>query len=410
MRAPVVQLPSDAAGLFFALLSILSPCYISALTSFICALALAHRPRKAAALSSSVHTRRRFLTHAPRCGRACHSPASAYADSNILAGRVSAALRLRVRATLTGPDYQFDWRVCARVGHVCPTLLPSFHYFVFSTPPRLALSLHPLPSFALLHLHPHLPLPSSSRTNERDLRRVLHPALTSSRIPLRAHDPSRPSVPPPLLFRIRRYTRSRYADLRLIHAAAARHAPAPYPALRSADSMPCLPVLSSLSPSLSPCGSPPPPLYLLDLLPHLRPHSFWLSSFPVSLPPPSRASMRRSINAAAPSVELLELPRGARADLRAASLWAPAPARTRPRSARLARDLAPLSSPSLLTHSSDPFPPRPFPRLSFCTRLIVSLSPSLLARSPHARLGAFILILHDTSRLYSPPEIFPERI
>jgi hypothetical protein len=150
-------------------LSILSPCSFPLLhirahvsPSFICALALAHRPRKAAALSSSVHTRRRFLTHAPRCGRACHSPASAYADSDILAGRVSAALRLRVRATLTGPDYQFDWRVCARVGHVCPTLLPSFHYFVFSIPPRLAPSLHLLPSFSLLYLHPHLLLPSSN--------------------------------------------------------------------------------------------------------------------------------------------------------------------------------------------------------------------------------------------------------
>ncbi|KAJ7686157.1 hypothetical protein B0H14DRAFT_2654431 [Mycena olivaceomarginata] len=220
-------------------LSILSPCSFPLLhirahvsPSFICALALAHRPRNAAALSSSVHTQRRFLTHAPRCGRACHSPASAYADSDILAGRVSAALRSRYADLRASPvPYSF-----------------------------LALS-----------------------------NSINNAAASGS-----------------------------------IHAAAARHAPAPYPALRSADSMPCLPVLSSLSPSLSPCGSPPPPLYLLDLLVHLRPHSFWLSPFPVSLPPPSRASMRRSINAAAPSVELLELPRGARADLRAASLYAAA--------------------------------------------------------------------------------------
>ncbi|KAJ7900576.1 hypothetical protein B0H14DRAFT_2671191 [Mycena olivaceomarginata] len=260
-----------------------------------------------------------LLTHAPRCGRACHSPASAYADSDILAGRVSAALRLRVRATLTGPDYQFDWRVCARVGHVCPTLLPSFHYFVFSIPPPRSPAGAPPGSDVVLYPTPR----------------------------------ARSLVPPPLLFRIRRYTRSRYADLRAspvpcsflalsnsinnaaasgsIHAAAARHAPAPYPALRSADSMPCLPSLrfssSATLPTRSSCPSPA---------------SFVLAvPFPVSLPPPSRASMRRSINAAAPSVELLELPRGARADLRAASLWAPAPARTRPRSARLARGLAP---------------------------------------------------------------------
>jgi hypothetical protein len=68
-----------------------------------------------------------------------------------------------------------------------------------------------------------------------------------------------------------------------------------------------------------------------------------------------------------------------------------------------------ISSPSLLTHSSDPFPPRPFPRLSFCTSPPVSLSPSLLARSPHVRLGAFILILHDTSRLRLPSTVLTSR-
>ncbi|KAJ7726028.1 hypothetical protein B0H14DRAFT_2641196 [Mycena olivaceomarginata] len=52
-----------------------------------------------------------------------------------------------------------------------------------------------------------------------------------------------------------------------------------------------------------------------------------------------------------------------------------------------------ISSPSLLTHSSEPFPPRPFSRLSSRTRPLVSLSPSLLARSPHGCLSESLLVL-----------------
>jgi hypothetical protein len=79
----------------------------------------------------------RFLTYAPRCGRACHSPASAYTDSDILAGRLSAALRLRSHRS------QLPIRlVCARVGHVYPTLLPflsSLHVLKPSSSPYLPL-------------------------------------------------------------------------------------------------------------------------------------------------------------------------------------------------------------------------------------------------------------------------------
>ncbi|KAJ7686158.1 hypothetical protein B0H14DRAFT_3534709 [Mycena olivaceomarginata] len=280
-------------------------------------------------------------------------------------------------------------------GHVCPTLLPSFHYFVFSIPPRLArffTSYLPLP-FSISTLTCSCP---PLRIDERDLRRVLHPALTSSRIPLRAHDPSRPSVRPPLLFRIRRYTRSRYADLRLIHAAAARHAPAPYPAFQY-----CPPSL-------------PPSVLAVLLLRHFTYSIF----FPISdlirsgcPPSPSRCRPLLVLRCADP----LTLPR--HLSNCSSCLGVPVPTYVRPhfgRPHRLARGRAlhdlrevshrtcMISSPSLLTHSSDPFPPRPFPRLSFCARLLVSLSPCLLARSPHVRLGAFILILHDTSRLRLP--------
>ncbi|KAJ7300953.1 hypothetical protein DFH08DRAFT_1090378 [Mycena albidolilacea] len=209
------------------------------------------------------------------------------------------------------------------------------------------------------YIYPLSPGPVDPRTGKRG---VLHPALTSSRIPLRAHDPSRPSVPPPLLFRIRRYTRSRYADLRLIHAAAARHAPAPT-------------VL---------------PLSLLAVL--LLRHFTYSIFFPISglirsgcPPSPSRCRPLPVLQCGDP----LTVPRHLSSC--SSCLGVPVPTCVGPHFGcphRLARGRAlhdlrevshrtrMISSPSLLTHSSDPFPPRPFPRLSFCTRLLVSLSPS----------------------------------
>ncbi|KAJ7882385.1 hypothetical protein B0H14DRAFT_3433492 [Mycena olivaceomarginata] len=247
--------------------------------------------------------------------------------------------KTQLRPTTARPRYSHRSRlpirlVCARVGHVCPTVLPflsSLHVLKPSSSPYLPLpfsistltcSCPPLVTKPPRNHLPSrkLPVPRCFAVpiDERDIRRVLHPALTLSRIPLRAHEPSGPSVPPPPLFRIRRYTRSRYADSHAspvpcsflafsdstnnpaasgsIHATAARHASA----LRSANSMPCFSVLS-LSPSLSPWLSSPPPLYLLAL-PHLCPHSLRPSPFPISLPPPSLASMRQSINAAARSI------------------------------------------------------------------------------------------------------------
>jgi hypothetical protein len=122
--------------------------------SSICALVLAGCPPSSKSRwSLKLSTRRCFLTHALRCGHACHSrpphtPTTTYSLQN------------SVPPYGCVPRYSPRSQSLTRLASASGACAPLLHHSMFSSPPRLALSLHSLPSFALLHLHPHLLLPS----------------------------------------------------------------------------------------------------------------------------------------------------------------------------------------------------------------------------------------------------------